>query len=206
MKTIVLTGPDGTGKSTLCDYLQKTLSEKVIVSSPWDVMEVMNAANPESILRSKENIQQYLKTSDQNSRIYFLFHAICRSQQKALELKPDILLFDGYWYKYAVAEMARGADLKMIMKVAELFSIPDLVLFLDIEPQQALARKKVPSMYESGGATQNREVEFLKFQSEMYTYWKKLKSEFKWKVVDSREDLETVKKMIMEQITHEIKR
>lgn len=206
MKTIVLTGPDGTGKSTLCESLQKKLPGKVLISSPWDAMSLMSSANSNNLLNSKESIQTYLKSSDQSSRIYFLFHAISRSEQYAKSQNPDLLLFDGYWFKYAVAEMARGGNKELIMKVAELFKKPDLVFYLDIEPQVALTRKKQPSMYESGGATDNKAEEFLKFQSSMYNYWSDLKKEMKWLSIDSRENFEIVEKNILDKINHELSR
>lgn len=200
MKTIVLTGPDGTGKSTLCEKLKKELTGKILICSAWDAMELMSTANPQSQLDSKEQIQKYLKQSDQASRIFFLFHAIARSEQEARRQQPDFLLYDGYWYKYAVAEMARGGDKAKILRAAELFPRPDLVFYLDIEPKAALERKKQPSMYESGGAEKNREEEFLKFQSSMYNYWKELKHNFGWTNINSQADLESVFKSIMDKI------
>lgn len=200
MKTIVLTGPDGTGKSTLCELVKKELKGNVVISSPWDAMALLSNSHADNQLSSKEQVQDYLKKSDQTSRLYFLFHAISRSEQQAREAKPDFILFDGYWYKYAVAEMARGGDKNQVLKLAELFKKPDLVLFLDIEPAQALARKKIPSSYESGGAEKNKENEFLKFQSSMYNYWKELKSQFAWQSIDSGQDLMQVKEQILKKI------
>lgn len=200
MKTIVLTGPDGTGKSTLCELIKKELKGKVVISSAWDTMGLLSKSNTENHLNSKDKIQDYLKKSDHQARLYFLFHAVSRSEQQAREAKPDYILFDGYWYKYAVAEMARGGDKNQILKTAELFLRPDLVLFLDIEPANALERKKNPSSYESGGAEKNRENEFLKFQSAMYNYWKELKTHFGWEVINSELDINQVKKQILEKI------
>lgn len=206
MKTIVLTGPDGTGKSTLCKALCEKLPGNILTSSAWETMNLMSTSNSSNSLTTKESVQNYLKISDQTSRIYFLFHAIARSEQQAKAQSPNILLLDGYWYKYAVAEMARGGNKELILKTAGLFAKPDLVLFLDIEPAEALKRKKQPSAYESGGATQNFADEFLKFQSTMYNYWKELSNELKWTRINSQDSLEAVEKNIMDKITHELNR
>lgn len=174
---IAITGPDGSGKSTVCAALCKRLSESLGANSVqevsvWNALHALN--DPKiSLLPSREVTEKYLSTLGNGSRPLFIFHALARACEQA---DPDskVHLLNGYWYKYAVSELGYGVPLKNVLGAVESFSTPDLVFCLDVDPETSWRRKQKATSYEKGGeqgGAKNSEASFLSFQNRLKKYW-----------------------------------
>ena len=174
-KLIVITGPDGAGKSTLCKKIEAVMNEKygentVILTSIWDSLEVGNF--------DRAQIHRYLSKLTGASRTLFLFHSILNGLALAEAKKPKVILADGYFYKYAVSERGYGVDPAIIRSATLAFPKPDLVMELLVSPETAWTRKISASSYEQGGGGENDQTKFIEFQKKNRKIWSETKIEY----------------------------
>jgi thymidylate kinase len=169
---IVITGPDGSGKSTACEKLIPLLKDAVSVSI-WDSMLKTGKF-------AKEPLVEYLGELDQVARTLLLFHAMRNSLDLALKQKPEVILVDGYFYKYAASELTYGTKMEVIRGAALGFPRPSFTLFLEVDPKEASERKTSQSAYESG-------EEFISFQEKMLRSWKLIEAEYgPWRKISTK--------------------
>ncbi|OFZ39294.1 MAG: hypothetical protein A2504_07995 [Bdellovibrionales bacterium RIFOXYD12_FULL_39_22] len=199
MKHIVITGGDGTGKSTHCKFLQGHLKVPVAISSPWDALPIILKVNSNFKFDSRDGIQLYLSQCSSKSRAFFLYHCVSRAYQACVEKGPQLIISDGYWYKYAVSEACYGNDFDKLVQGAALFDPPDEVIYLKLDENIALARKTTISRYERGGAQEEVDVQakFLEGQRKMQFFWNKLIKK-DWHVVDANQSLEQVQSEVLQ--------
>lgn len=143
-KLIIITGPDGAGKSSVIAQIQSALSNKCFAfCSIWDGLQSLKGLQ-------KEDIQNYLVELSPQSRTLFLAHALFESYHKALIKNPEYIIFDSYWYKYAVTEMLMKSE--NCLDIFSLLPVPDKVFFLECSALATLQRKLANgglSLYES---------------------------------------------------------
>jgi len=85
------------------------------------------------------------------ARALFWFWAIGISLSRAdFENQERVYLLDGYWMKQAAAEVVYGCDADWVLHVVSAFPKPDLTIYLDVSPEDALARKTERTPYECG--------------------------------------------------------
>ncbi len=166
---VVITGPDGSGKSTACKGAALKLTEQfgkdsIGCASIWDSMTATGNFKKEAVVR-------YLSTLGGPARTLFLFHAMRHSVELALAKAPKLLLVDSYFYKYAASELAYGTTPSIVAGAVAGFEKPALTLYLDVDADAALKRKGQTSEYESAGGN------FLNFQKSMQAHWKQLEAE-----------------------------
>lgn len=149
MKIIAITGADGTGKSTLCRNLCAKFPNFKEVSI-WDAMDG-------SLFHTKKDIDTYLCTLSPNARLLFLSHAFTQALYLAKKSAADVLLLNGYYYKYFASEWALGADLGVINKLITTFPIPSLIIELVVDSDVSYTRKDKLSRYECGLKTPSLE-------------------------------------------------
>jgi len=152
MKLIVLCGPDGSGKSTqiknISEYWKK-LNLKHRSVSIWDSISKMYPG--ESRVEASKKIDNLLQLVNPLSRTQFLSSSLIDSFfEGAKDLQSEILLCDGYFYKYWATEKAHGTDPELLKDLEKYFPEPDLIIYLDVHPEVAFKRKKRFSKYESG--------------------------------------------------------
>lgn len=137
---IVFEGIDGAGKSTQAEKLMKTLREKgfnaVYFREPsegkWGREIKKKAAHPDS-LSPEEELELFLKDRKEN---------VEKNLKPALWEKKIVIL-DRYYFSTIAYQGAKGIDQERIKRVNEGFVIePDLVFFLDVDPQEGLDRIK----------------------------------------------------------------
>ncbi len=137
---IVFEGIDGAGKSTQADVLMKTLREKgfnvVYFREPsegkWGCEIKRKAAHPDS-LSPEEELELFLKDRKEN---------VEKNLKPALKEKKIVIL-DRYYFSTIAYQGAKGIDRVRIKKMNEKFVVePDLVFFLDVNPQDGLDRIK----------------------------------------------------------------
>jgi len=172
-----ITGPDGAGKSTLCREtllcFEKDFGKgSVSIASIWDTDIVR-------FFGSREEIRNYLHDLNPYSRALLIFHAVRRSIELAQRQGSEIILVDGYWYKYAVSELGMGAEAAWLISVVEKMPVPDFTLYLEIEPELAASRKTDISLYERGIVAGGDEVsQFISFQRQLVPIWKRIEEHF----------------------------
>jgi thymidylate kinase len=177
MELIVVTGPDGSGKTTTCkrvvQHLESQLgSGSVIQVSIWDALMQSH------IYTSKEQIVKYLGALDGFTRTLFIFHCLSRAVDLAKKKTPKFLLIEGYWYKYAVSEVGQGVAMEYVLGAAQGFQKAALTFFLDVSPEVAWLRKQQASQYEQGVQTSGSMQErFIQFQTTIGETWKSVENE-----------------------------
>jgi thymidylate kinase len=201
MKCIAITGPDGAGKSTLCKRLNVDLESrgfKTAISSAWDSLIILNKYSNGGF-QDKEQVQNYLMSCEGESRIYFMLHSLMRSLEEHRRDGVDLLILDGYWYKYIVSEISFGIEKSELKNLCNLF--PDVLstIFLDIKPKLALSRKKELSQYETQGS--KKAANFLELQRNQYSLWQDLlKSNPNWKIISSDQEVDSVYEQLLEAV------
>ncbi len=137
---IVLEGIDGAGKSTQAEILMNRLQERgydvVYFREPsegkWGQEIKKKAAHPDS-LSPEEELDLFLKDRKEN---------VEKNLRPALE-KKKIVILDRYYFSTIAYQGAKGIDQERIRRVNEEFVVePDLVFFLDVDPQEGLDRIK----------------------------------------------------------------
>jgi dTMP kinase len=137
---IVFEGIDGAGKSTQAEVLMKTLRGKgfnvVYFREPsegkWGREIKRKAAHPDS-LTPEEELELFLKDRKEN---------VEKNLKPALKEKKIVIL-DRYYFSTIAYQGAKGIDRERIKKMNEKFvAEPDLVFFLDVNPQEGLDRIK----------------------------------------------------------------
>lgn len=161
-KLIAITGTDGTGKSTLIAHLLKNHANMREVSI-WDPMSA-------GLFESKDAIDRYLCSLNANARVQFLSHALTQALKSAMDSDSEVLLLNGYFYKYFASELALGADLDLVHSLIRSYKTPNLVIKLEANLSTTSKRKKRYSRYECG--CQDPRVEnFLSFQERVLPLW-----------------------------------
>jgi thymidylate kinase len=143
---IAIDGPDGAGKSTHVAMLRDWLQEKGVpcaVVSKWDVFDP--SLHPEArFLRGTELQELRLCVAEMPTpaRALFIMWLYAEAADRAVRLAgPHLVILDGYWLKHAAAEVAYGCDPKLIDALAGSMGFADVVLYLDVTPEEALVRK-----------------------------------------------------------------
>lgn len=201
MKTIVIAGADGSGKTTLCNSLEKSLrlqGYKVEVATVWDIFDKNIFITP----ASKQDTAKYLQTLSSHARSFFIFHGMAQAIHVAQKENPQLLVINSYWYKYYISEILYGALRSDLDAMVKIFPKPDLVYYLDISPLASLKRKEVISGYESGYAS-DKETGFLNFQKKALQEWNRIKQP-SWKKLDSNLSIEDLARNAVEDILQEI--
>lgn len=183
MKTVVLTGPDGSGKSTLCANTSRLL-EAYLGSRTVACVSVWDATLASNLFASKTAVVDYLNDLDGYTRTLFIYHALSRSIDLAQRKRPKYILIEGFWYKYAVTEIGQGVKQRDVLSASEAFAAPDLTFYLDINPEDAWTRKAKASSrsqvshYEQGLSTQSGDTaeRFLKFQKKLIPIWREIET------------------------------
>ena len=161
-KLIVITGGDGSGKSTLINGLLAK-SDQLREVSIWDAMDA-------NLFKTKADIDNYLCTLTANARALFLAHALVQGLEKAHASSEAVLVANGYYYKYFASELALGADMELIKKLVSFCPKPDLVIKLEINSHSAFSRKERLSRYECGLHSPSEET-FVAFQKQADVAW-----------------------------------
>lgn len=151
-RLVVVSGADGTGKTSLVEGLARKLrarGQHVAVASLWDLY---GAPELPRMFTSREEAQRYVCGISARSRLHFFTHCLFGALDRALAARPEVLLFDAYWYKYFAGEVALGTPLHEVLEVASGLPVPEVILELDAPVEVTVQRKRQFGAYESRGS------------------------------------------------------
>ncbi|MCB9674572.1 MAG: hypothetical protein H6737_05605 [Alphaproteobacteria bacterium] len=173
MIRVCITGPDGTGKSTLAAAVAAALDARhgvgtAVVAQIWDSLQP---------LVTREAAQRYLALVDDRSRALLLLHAVSRSLALAEATGASVVVLDGYWYKYAVSELEHGTPPAVFAGCDAAFPHPELTVALDLAVDEALRRKVELTAYERGFSDDDAARAFVAFQQRLRTRWDALEAD-----------------------------
>ncbi len=172
---IVLEGPDGSGKSTMAkkigDYYRVEGREIEFTREPGGT-------------KISEKVRELILDNNNTEMAYrteALLYASARAQLVEEKIKPwlnegKIVISERYVYSSLVYQgIGRGLGVKEIKKINDFATAglnPDIVLFLDVDPEKGLSRKL---NIDGGDRLENEDVSFHK---EVYEGYKSLKQFF----------------------------
>ncbi len=196
-RIVCITGTDGSGKSTQIAALTAAFDARGYSVAHVSIWDAFNAGGVRDRLpfASREAVYRYLKVSTPSSRAYFLFHALQSAIDSAVATDADIVLLDGYWYKYYAMEVAHGGDPVLLRALASGFLEPDATFYLEVAPDLALRRKDRRSDYESGYGDDR---EFVAFQRRSQAALRELATEFGWCGIDATMPPEAITELILQ--------
>jgi len=153
---IAIDGPDGAGKSTHVELLRDWLSGEGVaceVVSKWHVLD--EDLHPEArFLRGTKLSEFRLCIAEMPSlaRSLFIMWLYAEALGRVAEVADDrVVILDGFWMKHAAAELSYGCDPSLVDAIVAAMGSVDLVVYLDVVPEEALARKRgVLTPYECG--------------------------------------------------------
>ena len=172
---IVLEGSDGSGKSTMADRIGKYFSEK------GHHIEFTREPGGTQI---SEKIRELILDRDNTEMDYrteALLYAASRAQLISEKIIPwlkegKVVISEIYVYSSLVYQgLGRGLGIDEVKKINDFATAgikPDLVIFLDVDPEKALKRKLC---IDGGDRLENEDITFHK---SVYEGYKELSSHF----------------------------
>jgi dTMP kinase len=187
---IVITGCDGSGKSTVVRWLTQELSAqgcKVHVVDTWALNQPDRYPECKFLSNDVREIKQCGTAMRSPERTLFLLWMIAQAASTIRSANPDdIFIADGYWPKHAASEVESGFPEFLVREVVHLLPQPDLTVLLDIDPQTALHRKCGQfTPYECGSVIAPSPQAFLDFQSRIRKRLARWATEDDWVSIDT---------------------
>jgi thymidylate kinase len=180
---VCVTGPDGSGKTTqiarIGEALSKRGKKKIVPMTIWDML-LDPRTRGRVAFKSPSELDAFLEVLNPMARMLFLAHCLYTALDLALARNPDIILANGYWYKYWSTEVAHGGDPDAMLDLMKVFPEPALTFCLDIGAAEAFRRKTKPSGYETGFAPERTLDSFTAFQERARPALERLAREKNW--------------------------
>lgn len=185
---IALEGPDGAGKSTQVGEVVswargRGLSARVV--GKWEMFD--QATVPEARFlkgTSQAELRICIPEMPSPSRLFFLAWMNTMAAARARQLDDDLVVLDGYWFKHAASEIAMGCDERLVAAITHAISPVDLVVYLDVAPEEALRRKAGDlAPYECGRDPECRSERFVTHQAALRTVMLEWAHLHDWSVV-----------------------
>src|SRR5579871_5150532 len=173
-KFIVVTGPDGAGKSTVCQGL-KTLWNQRYGSNYcgeiaiWDFL-----LHEDTPYQSKKDLLMELPTLDHRLRMKLIMSLLKLAFNVRLRENLSLYIINGHWYKYAASELAYGVELDDIVKEVTDLPVPEHIFFLNVPPQITARRKNNAFTLYERGAIRSNTGDFIQFQALIGQQWERI--------------------------------
>jgi thymidylate kinase len=200
MKFLVVTGPDASGKDTHIRGLCEDLAEYGLKARPvgiWDSMPEFVEASQASRGTIEKVLQTFLLRFEPAARSLFLQSVLRNALAKAQAAgDADVLLYNGYVYKYWASELAYGVEPRLWQGTPPfLFPEPELVVVVNTPLEHCLARRPEWSPYESGKArsVDGRPMSLEQFQRRVHeNFFSLMHSRPGARFVDGRPEIDDV--------------
>jgi thymidylate kinase len=200
---ICVTGPDGAGKTTqiarIGEALSKRGKKKIVAMTIWDML-LDPSTRGRVGFKSPLELDSFLEVLSPMARMLFLCHCLYEALDLALARSPDVILANGYWYKYWATEVAHGGDPQAMLNLMTVFPEPVLTFCLDISADEAFRRKARLSGYETGFAAQRTLEAFTAFQALARPPLERLAQEKSWIRLDGKESASALSETILNRI------
>lgn len=169
---VALDGPDGAGKSTQIDYLidwAHRQGRSVRAVGKWEILQP--AVVPVARFlggTDRAELRVCIAEMPSPSRMMFLAWMNTLTAERARQATEDLVILDGYWIKHAASELLLGCQPGLVEAVTEAIAPVDLVVYVDVSPEEALRRKGNDlTPYECGTDSTCDPQRFLSHQSGM---------------------------------------
>jgi thymidylate kinase len=200
---ICVTGPDGAGKTTqiarIADALNKRGKKKIVPMTIWDML-LDPTTRGRVAFKSPAELDTFLEILSPMARMLFLSHCLYAALDLAYARKADLILANGYWYKYWATEVAHGGDPDAMLDLMKVFPEPLLTFYLDITAEEAFRRKARLSGYETGFAAERTLEAFTAFQARARPPLERLARDKQWVRLNGREPAAQLSETIMTRI------
>lgn len=198
-KLIVIEGADGSGRST-----QATMLKAWLEASGHAVLDV-------GLRRSDLVMSAIIEAKRGNllgKTTLSLLYATDLADQLENRIIPAmragfIAIADRYIYTLMVRDRVRGAREDWLKKLFGFALVPDLIFFLDTEPEiqlhRSFAKRGQLDYWESGMDLHMGDdmiESFLKYQAALRSHFMEMAKEYPFHVVDARPDPETIQKRL----------
>jgi len=200
---ICVTGPDGAGKTTqiarIAEGLSKRGTKRIVPMTIWDML-LDPTTRGRVAFKTPGELDSFLEILQPMSRMLFLAHCLHAALDLAFARKADVVLANGYWYKYWATEVAHGGPAETMREVMKVFPEPVITFFLDISAEEAFRRKARLSGYETGFATERTLDAFTAFQARARPPLERLADEKGWVRLNGSEPIAQVSESILTRI------
>ncbi|MCP2330160.1 thymidylate kinase [Actinoalloteichus caeruleus] len=201
---IAVVGSDGAGKSTVTSLAVDRLveaGEPAQLVERWRIVDNPDYPATRFLRPPVSDLRLCVAEMPNPPRFLFLMWSIGmallgeRSQPPAGDEAVDeaVGVLDGYWMKHAASEIVYGMDRGWVESVVAGLPVPDLVLYLRLEPEAAWRRKEhdlVP--YECGMDPDCGRDNFLRHQGAILSLLDEWSARHGWVEVDATLPLDTV--------------
>jgi thymidylate kinase len=153
MKFIVISGADACGKDTQIDRLEsffvRQAQKTQVLSIQSSLADFTQVTDAETL---NEFLNVFLLKFEPIARTLFLQSLIKNTLDK-IDRHTEVVIFNGYWYKYAASEAAYGVPVNFWgTSAAQYFPKPSVSIHLDVPFSACLKRRLNWSAYEMGQA------------------------------------------------------
>lgn len=198
-KLVVIEGTDGVGRSTHAELLRHWLEVEGygVAVSEWKSSALISTAIDKA--KSKNAL---------NTITFSLLYATDLADRLNRVIVPAlkagfVVIADRYYYTAFARDVVRGADAPWVRELYGFAPAPDLVFYLQM-PLDDLLRRIVTlrgglDFYESGrdiGMSTDLYQSFKLYQSKILHEYERMTEEFKFKVIDSLQPIESVQKSL----------
>jgi len=198
-KFIVFEGVDGSGKSTqaklLAEYL-KTKGKKVILTAEPTkgfIGQIIRMILNREIPNVEPRTLALLFTADRAEHLEKIV-------KPALE-KGKVVISERYYYSTLAYQSSQGLPINWLQEINDFVIEPDLVILLEINPDEALARMdREKDIFEVADFQHEVQKELIEFAYRRYKKLKFFKSKHPWKVVKSTGNIGEVQEKIREAV------
>ena len=162
---IVLSGIDGSGKSTLMRHLKDYAAANG--HDDWLFLDLWQRGFETGLIQDKDTIMSAMYAMDDDERGFFIADLVYQIVDSFEDADARLVFVDSYWFKYAAHEIARGHE---IPHYEAYFTCEDRVkhvFHISTAASTAWDRKQPDvSRYECGGLDISRE-NFIRQQTQV---------------------------------------
>lgn len=193
-KIVCITGPDGSGKSTLINGLLRHFpySKRIGI---WDAAALTRS----NLFESKAAIDHYLCELSPLARTFFLTHALQESLKNVASSEANLIFLDSYFYKYYCSELSLGTPTEVIQTIVNYFLKPDLVISLQLDAEACASRKTKFTRYECGLVLNPDKDSFVEFQRKCGENWQLFRND-NWITIDAADRADEILKTTIRNI------